>query len=322
MLFAILFVWIVILVLNPSAHAQQLKRSSRIGVIGLETRSMDGLRQGFSDLGYDEGKNLQIVYRNVEGKTDQMPQLVQEMVQLKVDVLIVNNPTLIHAAQRTTQTIPIVMVTNQDPVAAKIVASLARPGGNVTGIASLTRDLSGKRLELLKQAAPRTSRIGVLWVAATSLGTGSAFHNYEDAARGLKIELKSIQMHRPNPDLESAFGDATMSRVNALIAVTNAVINPYAKMIANFAIQNRLPLMVERSKSVDEGALVSYATNDAEIYRRAAFFVDKILKGAKPAELPVEQPTKFELVINLKTAKQIGLTIPPNVLARADRVIK
>jgi len=207
------------------------------------------------------------------------------------------------------------MVIPDDPVATGLVDSLARPGGNVTGLTRLTQELNGKRLELLKEVVPTTSRVGVLLVAGFRV-----FREYEAAARALKIQLQSLEVRAPNPDLEGAFRDAVKGRVRALITARALV--GYRKQIADLAIKDRLPLMSEGSDFVDAGGLVSYSADDTENYKRAAYYVDRILKGAKPADLPVEQPKKFELVINLKTAKQIGLTIPPNVLARADRVIR
>jgi putative ABC transport system substrate-binding protein len=251
-----------------------------------------------------------------------MPSLVAELLERKVDVLIISNTTAIRAAQKATKTIPIVMISNQDPVAIGLVESFARPGGNLTGVVSLTRDLSGKRLELLKEAVPKISHVGVIWAAPTTLGTGNALQYYEAAASGYKIKLTSLPAQRPKPDWEGLFRVAEKARVNALISVTNAVINQHVKQIVDFAIKRRLPLMVEQSNFVEEGGLISYSDNEADRYRRAALYVDKILKGTKPAELPVEQAMKFEFVINLKTAKLIGLTIPPNVLVRADKVIK
>jgi putative ABC transport system substrate-binding protein len=240
---------------------------------------------------------------------------------MNVDVLILSTPPAIRTAKQTTKTIPIVIVTTQDPVAAGIIDSLARPGGNITGLTRLTRDLTGKRLELLKEVVPKMSRVGVLWNSDRE-SPGSGFKGYETAARTLKIRLQSLGVSGPNPDFERAFQTATKERSNALVTVTNFMFSPYLKQIADLAIKNRLPSMYERSEYVEAGGFMSYATNDPYTFRRAAVYVDKILKGAKPADLPVEQPTKFELVINLKTAKQIGLTIPPNVLARADRVIR
>ena len=303
-------------------EAQQPAKAPRIGVMVTGERGLELLRQGLRERGYVEGKNIAIVHRYVQGNTDRMPSLIAEVLQQKVDVLIVSNTTAIRAAQNATRTIPIVMMTNQDPVAIGLVESLARPGGNLTGVVSLTRDLSGKRLELLKEAVPKTSRVGVIWATPTTLGAGNAFQNFEPAASALKLRLTSLQAQRPKPDLEGLFRAADKARVNALISVTNAVLNQHIKKIADFAIQKRMPLMVEGSNFVEEGGLISYAANDADRFLRAAVYVDKILKGARPADLPVEQAMKFEFVINLKTAKQIGVTIPPNVLARADRVIR
>ena len=311
-----------LLMTAPPVEAQQPAKAPRIGVMVTGERGLELLRQGLCELGYVEGKNIAIVHRYVQGNTDRMPSLIAEVLQQKVDVLIVSNTTAIRAAQNATRTIPIVMMTNQDPVAIGLIESLARPGGNLTGVVSLTRDLSGKRLELLKEAVPKTSRVGVIWATPTTLGAGNAFQNFEPAASALKLRLTSLQAQRPKPDLEGLFRAADKARVNALISVTNAVLNQHIKKIADFAIQKRMPLMVEGSNFVEEGGLISYAANDADRFLRAAVYVDKILKGARPADLPVEQAMKFEFVINLKTAKQIGVTIPPNVLARADRVIR
>jgi putative tryptophan/tyrosine transport system substrate-binding protein len=320
--FALILVGPMLFTLCTSAEAQNPAKIPRIGVMVTGERGLELLQQGLRERGYVEGKNITIVHRYVERNTDRVPSLVAEILQDKVDVLIVASPTAIRAAQRATGTVPIVMITNQDPVAIGLVESLARPGGNLTGVVSLTRDLSGKRLELLKEAAPKISRVGVIWASPTSLGAANAFKYYEPAASAFKLKLTSLQAQRPKPDLEGLFREAEKARVNALISVTNAVLNQHIQKIANFAIQKRMPLMVEGSNFVEEGGMISYAANDADRFLRAAVYVDKILKGAKPAELPVEQAMKFELVINLKTAKQIGLTIPPNVLARADRVIK
>jgi putative ABC transport system substrate-binding protein len=247
---------------------------------------------------------------------------VAELVQLKVDVFVSPTSSAIRAAKQATKTIPIVMVTTQDPVATGLIDSLARPGGNVTGLTRLTRDLSGKRLELLKEAIPRISRVGVLWSTPDAPGGPTGFQAYEAAARAVKISLQSLEVRGPNPDLDGAFRDAAKERVSALVTTRSPLLVIYPKRIAELAIKNRLPSMSEGSDFVEAGGLMSYATNQAESYKRAAYYVDRILKGAKPAELPVEQPMKFEFIVNLKAAKQIGLTIPPNVLARADKVIK
>jgi putative tryptophan/tyrosine transport system substrate-binding protein len=281
----------------------------------------DAFRQGLRDLGYIEGKNILVEYRYAEAKEDRIPGLVAELVQLKVDVLVFPNAPAVRAAKQATKTIPIVMVTNVDPVTAGYVDSLARPGGNITGLTRLTRELSGKRLELLKEVVPTISRVGVL-LDTDSADSENAFKEYEAAARALKIMLQSVEVRSSNPDFEGAFQAAAKGRVTAVITVRTGLLITYRKQIANLVIKNRLPSMSEGSDFVEAGGLMSYAANDTESYRRSAVYVDKILKGAKPADLPVEQPTKFELIINLKAAKQISLTIPPNVLARADKVIK
>jgi len=245
---------------------------------------------------------------------------VAELVRLKVDVLVSGIGPALRAAEQATKTIPIVMVAAGDPVALRLVDSLARPGGNITGLTRLTRELGGKRLELIKEVVPGMSRVGVLW--STTEGLRTSIQNYEAAARALKIPLQPLEVRGPNPDFDGAFQAAAKGRVSALITIRNSLLSRYQKRIADLAIKNRLPSMCEGSDYVEAGALMSYSTNDIDAFRRAATYVDKILKGAKPADLPIEQPTKFEFVINLKTAKQIGLTIPPNVLARADRVIR
>jgi putative ABC transport system substrate-binding protein len=273
------------------------------------------------DLGYVEGKNIYVEYRYADNNFERLPSLVAELVQLNVDGVFAVSLPAIHAVKQATKTIPIVMVTNFDPVAAGFVDSLPRPGGNLTGLTLLTRDLSGKRLELLNEVVPGLSRVAILGVAPSARESGM-FEDYEAAARALKIQLQSLEVRGPNPDLEASFQAAIKGRASALITVRNPTLTRYQRRIAELAIKNRLPSMFESTDYVEAGGLVSYAANYTAIFRRAAVYVDKILKGARPAELPVEQPTKFELVINLKTAKQIGLTIPPNVLARADKVIR
>jgi putative tryptophan/tyrosine transport system substrate-binding protein len=321
-----LFLIIACLDVGTIGEAQQAKKVPRIGFLsgsgdvntpGLQ---VEAFRRGLRDLGYIEGKNILVEYRYIEGTADRIPSLVAELVQLKVDVIIVTNPTAIRAAKEATRTIPIIMVTSEDPVTTGIVDSLAHPGGNITGLSRLIRELSGKRLELLKEVVPGISRVGVLWAATT--GWRSIVQYYEPAARALRIQIQSLEVRGPNPDFEGAFQAAAKGRVSALITVRTAQLLPYPKRIAELAIKYRLPSMYEASDNVEAGGLMSYGSNDAEMYRRVATYVDKILKGAKPAELPVEQPTKFEFVINLKTAKQIGLTIPQSVLFRADKVIK
>jgi putative tryptophan/tyrosine transport system substrate-binding protein len=318
---------ILILVSPHRADAQEPAKVPRIGYVsGTGDPSNPGpyveaLRQGLRDLGYIDGKNIVIEYRGAEGKLDRVPSLVNELVQLKVDVLVVPIPGAIRAAKQATKTIPIVMVSGVDPVADGLVDSLARPGGNITGLSTLSRELIGKRLELLTEAVPRLSRVGVLRNPDEQTAV-SAFKEYEAAARPLKIHLQSLDVRGPNPDLEGAFQTAVKGRASALITVTSGPLFLQRKRIADLAIKNRLPSMYQGSAWVESGGLMSYSTNDLEAFRRAAYYVDKILKGTKPADLPVEQPTKFELVINLKTAKALGLTIPPLVLMRAGKVIK
>ena len=325
-----IFVWLLAtiqLFTVSLADAQPTSKIPRIGFLsrrGAPTPAtpdplFEAFWQGMRDLGYIEEKNILVESRYAQGMEDRLPALVAELVQLKVDVLVSATLPGIRAAKQATKTIPIVMVTPADPVATGLIDSLARPGGNITGLTRLTRDLSGKRLELFKEAVPKISRVGIL-NGGTNIQVD--FQAYEAAARPLKLQLQSLEVRGPNPDFEGAFQAAGQGRVNALITVSTSLLLNNPKLIADLAIKNRLPSMHEGNQYVEAGGLISYAANDADQYRRAAIFVDKILKGAKPADLPVEQPKKFEFVINLKTAKQIGLTIPPNVLARADKVIR
>jgi len=317
-----------LLALCLPAEAQQAGKVPRIGYVSATGDpsnpgpNVEGFRHGLRDFGYVEGKNILVEYRYVEGKGDRNPSLVAELVQLKVDVLVVGGPGGIRAAKQATKTIPIVIVTQEDPVAAGYIDSLARPGGNITGLTRLTRELSGKRLELLTEVVPKISRVGVFWEPPNRPGIlVSGFKDYEAAAPALKMQLQSLEVRGSN-DFEGAFRVAAKGRANALIMIRSPLLTRHQKQIAELAIKNRLPSMNETSDMVEAGGLASYAANDADQFRRAAYYVDRILKGAKPADLPVEQPTKFELVINLKTAKQIGLTIPQSLLYRADRVIK
>ena len=297
------------------AQAQQPTKIPRIGYVsGTGTLSNPGpyveaLRQGLRDLGYVEGKNFVIEYRGAEGKPDRYPSLVNELVQLKVDVLVVPTLPAILAARQATKTIPIVMVTNTDPVAGRLVDSLARPGGNITGLSTLAQDLSGKRLELLTEVVPRLSRVAVLR-DVDSQNSAIAFKEYEATAHALKVQLQSLDVRGPNPDLEGAFQAAAKGRTNAIITITNSNLFIQQKRIVDLAITNRLPSMYQGSTWVESGGLMSYSTDDLAIYRRAATYVDKILKGTKPADLPVEQPTKFEFAINLKTAKAAQFNDP------------
>jgi putative ABC transport system substrate-binding protein len=313
--------------LCSSAEAQQSQTVPRIGFLQRRVaptpNNPDPLAaafmKGMRDLGYIQGKNIQIEHRYAHGRSDLLPHLVADFLQLKVDVIVVASSQAIRVAKQATKTVPIVIITQGDPIAEGLVDSLARPGGNITGLTRLTSELSGKRLELLKHVVPRLSRVGIL---AGSTNIPGNLQDYESAARVHRITLQPLELREPSPDFEATFQAATNAGVNAIISSRDAVTASYLGLIAELAIKHRLPSMNEDRPYVEAGGLMSYAASDADQFRRAAIYVDKILKGAKPSELPVEQPTKFELVINLKTAKQIGVTIPPNVLARADRVIR
>jgi putative tryptophan/tyrosine transport system substrate-binding protein len=321
--FALSLLCALLFALCTSAAAQQPAKVRRIGIVsgtGNPTEAGSSIkifRQALQELGYSEGKNILFEYRYTEGDRDRIPGIVAELMNLKVDILFSTQAIVVRAAKRATKTIPIVMAITPDPVAAGLVDSLARPGGNITGLTFLTRELSGKRLELLTEMIPRLSRVGILTVAGFT-----ALKDYEDAARNLKVPLQPLPVQVPNPDLPRPFQVAVKERVSAIIVTSVPGLSGYRQQIVDLALQNRLPLMSESVLAVEAGGLASYDANRDEIFKRAAVYVDKILKGTKPADLPVEQPTKFEFVINLKTAKQLGLTIPPNVLARADRVIK
>jgi putative tryptophan/tyrosine transport system substrate-binding protein len=310
-----------------SVHPVEAQRSGkmyRIGFLVTPSRSffaarMDGFRQGLRDLGYIEGKNIVIEYRYAEGKLDRLPELAAELVSLKVDLIVTSGPAS-RAAKNATKTIPIVFAGVQDPVATGLVDSLAMPGGNVTGLSILAPELGGKRLELLKEVVPKITRVAFFW---GGLGPGAPVSVKETraAAEALGLQFQSLEV-RDSKDFDGAFKAITKNRAQALLTNPGPIINTHQARIVEFAAKNRLPAMYAAPESVDAGGLMFYGPNPTDQYRRAAVYVDKILKGAKPADIPVEQPTKFEFIINLKAAKQIGLTIPPNVLARADKVIK
>jgi putative ABC transport system substrate-binding protein len=306
------------------AESQQPKKVPRIGflrVAPLEDPLTAAFRQGLRELGYVDGKNIAIEYRSAEGKGDRLPDLAAELVGLNVEVIVVGGGTgPVRQVQKVTNTIPIVFTQVSDPVGAGLVASLAHPGGNLTGLSSVSQDLSGKRLELLKEAIPKASRISVLY-DPNDPAKVAEFKGLEVDARPLGVQLQSLQVRNPD-EFESAFKAATGAKAAALLVLPSGVTNTHRKRIAELAAKNHLPTVFAASEFMDAGGLISYGPNYADLYRRAATYVDKILKGAKPADLPVEQPMKFELVINLKTAKQIGLTIPQSVLYRADKVIK
>jgi putative tryptophan/tyrosine transport system substrate-binding protein len=316
----------MVFALTYSASAQQLTKIPRIGYLvgaslsGASAR-IEAFRQGLRELGYVEGKNIVIEYRYAEGKLDRLPPLVAELVRLKVDVIVANGPPSTRAAKEATVTIPIVMAQDSDPVGSGFVASLARPGGNITGLSTLAPELSGKRLELLKEIIPKLSRVAVLGTS-TLPGNAQRLKEVEFVAGALKVNLQYLDVLDPK-DIEIAFGAVSKGRADAvLMMAAGGVVSAHRTKIVELAVKSRLPVIYTNSLFVDAGGLMTYSANLTDLDRRAATYVDKILKGAKPADLPVEQPTKFEFIINLKAAKQIGLTIPPNVLARADRVIK
>jgi putative tryptophan/tyrosine transport system substrate-binding protein len=308
-----------------SVFAQQPAKAHRIGVLLGTPRSFNAtrietFRQSLRELGWVEGKNVLIEHRYADGKLELLPALAAELVQLKVDVIVTSATSGVLAAKNASGTIPIVFTALGDPVGSGLVASLARPGGNVTGLSILATELSGKRLELLKEAFPKITRIVMLW-NPTSSGESLQFKEAQAVAKALGVQLQSMEVQVAN-DFETGFPLAKKQGAQALLVVPSPATNSNLKQILQFAAKNRLPAMYAAPEVVDAGGLMSYAPNYADQFRRAAILVDKILKGAKPADLPVEQATKFELIINLKTAKQIGLTIPPNVLVRADRVIR
>jgi putative tryptophan/tyrosine transport system substrate-binding protein len=315
----------LLLALGVSAEAQQPAKMPRVGYLsGTDLQGsgslLEGFRQGLRDHGYVEGKNIIVEYRFAEGKVDRIPSLVADLVQLNVDAIVSSNFIGIQAAKQATKTIPVVMVTTQDPVAAGVIDSFARPGGNITGLTRLTYETSAKRLETLKELVPTISRAGFLM--SEDRAGGVDLKDYEPTARSLKVQLQSLVVRGPNPDLAEAFQAAAKGNTDALMASRGPVLNNYKKQIADLAIKNRLASMTEGSDFVEAGALASYAANDADSSRQAVVYLDKILKGTKPADLPVQKTSKFELVINLKTAQQIGLTVPQAVLSRADKVIK
>ena len=285
------------------------------------TARTEAFRQGLRDLGYVEGKNIVIEWRSAEGKADRLPALATELVHLKVDLIVTAGPLVTRAAKKATSTIPIVMAQDPDPIGNGFVASLARPGGNITGLSSLAPGLTGKQLELLKEIVPKLSRVAV-FETSTRPGNAQTLREVELAAGAFGVKLQYLDVLSPK-DIETAFQAAVTERADgALWFVTGSIGNPHRKKIADLAVSSRLPVIYNLLDHVEAGGLIFYGVNTVDLDRRAAVYVDKILKGAKPADLPVEQATKFEFVINLKAAKQIGVTIPPNVLARADKVIR
>jgi len=306
-------------------EAQQPTKVRRMGYLSGNSLSseavrIDALRQGLRELGYVEGKNMVIEYRFAEGKLDRLAQLVAELVRLKVDVIVTAGTGSTRTANEATSMIPIVMTQDPDPVRNGFVASLARPGGNITGLSTLQPELSGKRLELLKEIVPTLSRVAVLGTS-TNPSNAQSLRETELAAEAIAVKLQYLDVRSPK-DIEAAFLAARKERADAVLVLGGPVLASQRTHLADLAVKHRLVAIYWRSDIVEAGALMSYAVNFIDLDRRAATYVDKILKGAKPADLPVEQPTKFEFVVNLKAAKQIGLTIPQKVLARADRVLR
>ena len=313
----------VLLAVAGIPNAQQPKKVPRIGVLWPTAPPdpfFDAFKQGLGELGYVQGQNIAFDERWAEGKLERLPVLAAELVRVGVDVIVTRQTPPTQAAKQATRTIPIVMALVTDPVASGLVGSLARPGGNITGLSTLAQDVDGKRLELLKETVPKITRVGFMWDPAGTAGA-HRFKEAQAAAQVLGITLQSMEV-RNTKELDSVFETAELRRVGALM-VTTPIISNHRRRFVDLTANKRLLLVYDTREFVEEASgLMSYGPNYSDLFRRAATYVDKILKGAKPADLPVEQPTKFELVINLKTAKQIGLTIPPNVLARADKVIK
>ncbi len=307
----------------PLVTAQQTVKVSRVGYVSTVSSpdaNFEALRLGMRDLGYVEGKNIVFEYRGAEGKAERIPGFVAELLQLKVDILFCPNLPAINAAKEATKTVPIVMISNVDPVELGLVDSFARPGGNLSGMTLQSLELSGKRLELLKETFPKLRRVALVW----NLGDQSMnliTRQVQAAAPPLGVTIQPSGV-LDAADFDNAFAKLTQTPPDALFSVADRLITSQRKKILEFAAKNKIPTMFDASAAVTAGALMSYGPSRAEVSRRAAVFVDKILKGAKPADLPVEQPMNFELIFNLKTANELGLTIPPNVLVRADKVIK
>jgi putative tryptophan/tyrosine transport system substrate-binding protein len=311
--------------LSFPAAAQQPKKVPRIGFLfGASASSIavrrEAFRQGLRELGYVEGKNIVIEWRSAEGKADRLPGLVTELVRFKVDVIVTAGTASTRAAKQATVTIPIVMGFDDDPVGSGFAASLARPGGNITGLSTLSPETSGKQLELLREILPKLSRVGVLG-DVTRPGIPQALREINLAADAFRVQVQYLEVRGPK-DIETAFRAASQERADAVLVLGSPVLLSQRRQVIDLAVKSLLPAIYARQEYVEDGGLMTYGASVTDLFRRAATYVDKILKGAKPADLPIEQPKKFEFVINLKAAKQIGLTIPPNVLARADKVIK
>jgi ABC-type uncharacterized transport system substrate-binding protein len=316
---------LALLAAGAIADAQQPTKIPRLGYLNANFPTtnpvrIEAIRQGLRELGYVEGKNIVIEWRYAEGKQDGLPALAAELVRLKVDVIVTSASGETRAAKEATSTIPIVMTNDNDPVGSGFVASLARPAGNITGLSTLAPELSGKRMEILREIIPRLSRVAVL-ASSTQPGYAQVLEEMELAAKAFGLKLQHLNVLVPK-DIETAFRAAGEARADAVLLLSSAVLTSQRTQIIELAVKSRLPASYPRPEFVEAGGLMTYGPNITDLSRRAATYVDKILKGAKPANLPVEQPTKFELVINLKAAKQIGLTIPQSVLYKADKVIK
>jgi len=312
------------ILLPTGSEAQQPAKIPRIGFLIASSASsqeprLRAFKQGLRELGYIEGQNITIEVRSGEGKPEQLPLVAGELVALNVQVIVSGGPASTRAAKQATNTIPIVTTLESDPVRDGLVVSIARPGGNITGLSTLGPDLSGKRLELLKEIVPKLSRVAVFY--STDTRNLIQWNELDDVARAMTVQLQKLELQGPK-DIGAAFQAAIKEHSGAVLAQAPAVLLSQRTEVAQLAIKSRLPTMYSREEFVEAGGLMHYAPSTSDLSRRAATFVDKLLKGAKPADIPVEQPKKFELAINLKTAKQIGLSIPPNVLARADRVIR
>jgi len=313
------------------SYAQAQSKIPRVGILfigGRDQPHLEAFKQGLRERGYNEGKNIALDYRYAESKVDRLPALATELVQLKVDVIVTTSGNSARAAAQATKTIPIVLTTGADPVKSGLADGLAKPGHNVTGLSIIEEDLSGKRVEILKETFPKITRLAYLWnpiaVSYSAADTTSGNPSYDEAEKITKtvgVQLLPYKV-RSLAEIEKAFADMPKVRPQALLVLQSPVMTLNSKRIVELALEQHLPGMYPSNQFAQEGGLIAYGPVIADLYRRAATYVDKILKGANPAELPIEQPTKFELVINLKTAKQIGLTLPPNVLARADRVIR
>ena len=318
---------LALLTAPPAVDAQQPEKTYRIGWLGTNPLSTPGnvrnvaaLRQGLGELGWVEGKNIVIEWRHAAGRAERFGDLAAELVRLKVNLIVAGGAPATHAAKQATTTIPIVGIALSDPVGQRLAASLVRPGSNVTGLATLFPELAAKRLELLKETLPGVSRVAVLWNAANR-GNVLQFDETQTAARALGLRIQSVEMRGPD-DLPGAFAAITRGRPDGLLVLADPFISNYQTQIVDFAAKNRLPAIHPFRESVEAGGLMAYGVDIPDMYRRAATYVDKILRGANPADLPIEQPTTFELVVNLKAAKALGLTIPQAVLQRADQVIQ